>query len=77
MTCRDVIEFLNDYVDGELPRAQRMKFMVHLGVCRECRKYLSTYKKTIRASKLACADQNDIPRDIPEELVQAILKAKK
>ena len=72
MTCRELIEFLNDYIDGELPFDQRIKFDEHLGICSECRKYLATYEATIRISKGAIKEQVQIP----ERLVQAILAAK-
>jgi anti-sigma factor RsiW len=73
MTCRELVEFLNDYVDGDLPSEQRQRFDEHLGICPECRRYLDSYEKTIRASKSAAIDEVEIP----EKLVQAILAAKK
>ena len=72
MTCQQLIEFLNEYVDGDLPIEQRRRFDEHLGICLQCRKYLDSYRKTIRITKEASIDEVDIP----ERLVQAILAAK-
>jgi predicted anti-sigma-YlaC factor YlaD len=74
MTCRELIEFLNDYVDDDLPDDQRKRFDEHLGLCSECRKYLATYRQTIRISKAAMKEQKAV---IPEKLVKAILASKR
>lgn len=73
MTCQELIGFLTDYLDGQLPLTQRMAFDLHLTLCRDCRSYLHNFKTTITAAKDSSAD---IPA-IPEELVEAILKSRK
>ena len=74
MTCRELIEFLHDYLSGELPEAERVEFERHLGLCVACRNYLQTYEQTIRLGKAACAGPH--PPPMPEELVAAILAAR-
>ena len=37
LTCRQVEDFLLDYVEGTLPRGQRLIFDLHLALCREGR----------------------------------------
>jgi anti-sigma factor RsiW len=75
MTCREILDFLMDYLDGSLSPAQRAVFEEHLAVCPACVAYLHSYQKTVKLGKsLATADQND---DVPEDLVQAILAARK
>jgi predicted anti-sigma-YlaC factor YlaD len=69
MTCRQVIEFLDRYCDGELTALQRARFKVHLSLCRNCRRYLASYRATIRLSR----DASGPPPEVPEELIQAIL----
>jgi len=76
MTCRDALEFLDDYLEGTLPLGQSLAFNVHLGLCRACRNYLDSYRKTIAASKAACT-QTATQDKLPEELIQAILSAKR
>ena len=78
MTCRDATEFLDSYVTGELPAAQTRLFDEHLQQCASCRNYLASYRLTVRLGNSLLAaedDTNDLP--IPEELVQAILAARK
>ncbi|HEX4794318.1 MAG TPA: zf-HC2 domain-containing protein [Humisphaera sp.] len=78
MTCRDVTEFLDRYLDGDLPRRQQLSFRFHLLLCGNCRNYLRSYKMTIRAAKAAMTNSNGPPpAGMPEELVQAILAARR
>ena len=74
MTCRDFADFLLDYVEGELPGDTRRRFDEHLAVCPDCGHYLQHYSETIKAGRLAMAD--DLHADIPDGLVSAILKAR-
>jgi anti-sigma factor RsiW len=77
MTCQELIGFLSDYLDGQLPLTQRLAFELHLTLCRDCRAYLHNFKTTIAAGKAAMSTSPDMePAEVPEELVQAILKAR-
>ena len=78
MTCREFVEFIDRYLAGELSALQRLTFAIHMSLCRNCANYLRTYKQTIAASKAAFADPDaQVPSDVPEELVAAILAARK
>ncbi len=78
MTCRELTEFLIDYVDGSLAPAERAAFDAHLGECPDCVTYLRNYEETIRLGKDLCKDEHDaIAEDVPEELVQAIVAARR
>ena len=77
MTCRDALEFLDDYIDGKLPFGQRISFGFHLCLCRNCRSYLDSYRKTIEASRSSGTETAELPlKEMPEELVQAILASR-
>jgi predicted anti-sigma-YlaC factor YlaD len=77
MNCKEVIEFLADYLDRTLPWRQRLVFLLHLAVCRHCRRYLASYADTIRlASVLGRESLADVP-PAPAELIQAILAARR
>ncbi len=81
MNCREFVDFLMTYLDEELPEAQRSVFEEHMRECPQCVVYLDTYKETVRLSKEACEMADDpaggIPEDVPEDLVQAVLQARK
>jgi anti-sigma factor RsiW len=75
VTCRDFAEFLLEYVEGELPAEARRRFDDHMAICPDCVQYLQHYTETIKAGRLALAD--DLPADVPEGLVTAILQARR
>ena len=77
MNCREVADFLSDYLDGALPLRQRLMFRLHLLVCRDCRRYLDSFAATVKLTHSLgerSTDEDDSP--IPEALVQAILAAR-
>jgi anti-sigma factor RsiW len=78
LTCREFVEFLIDYVDEALPAEQRRVFDEHMGFCPACLNYLETYRETVRLEKTLCADpEGPVPDDVPDDLVQAILAARR
>jgi anti-sigma factor RsiW len=77
MTCRELVDFLMSYLDGDLPPDQRKRFEEHLSVCPLCVNYMGTYIETVRLGKAACTPLDQpVPDDVPEELVRAILAAR-
>ena len=76
MTCRDVIEFLAEYIEGALPESERALFEEHLSLCRDCVAYLNTYRQTVLLEKQAFDDESKAS-EVPAELVSAILAARK
>ena len=67
-----------DYISGELPEVQRSEFVEHLAVCASCVAYMNTYLQTVELEKPSFSERNDdLPEDVPEELIHAILEAKK
>ena len=76
MTCREVSDFLADYVSGTLATDIRAQFDRHLSVCPNCRAYLATYRATIELGRRAFASPDaDAQTEVPAELVSAILNA--
>jgi len=77
LTCRELIDFLADYLDDQLAPEARAEFEAHLTVCARCVDYLASYREAIRLGKQACEPDQGLPADVPSELVDAILAARR
>lgn len=76
LTCRQFIDFLDDYIAGEQPAATRTEFDRHIASCRHCADFLRTYRETIALGKGAfCDGDAALPAGVPEDLVKAVLAA--
>lgn len=69
-TCRELIEFLDDYYAGELAAERVEGFEWHLARCVSCVAYVASYRETIRVAQYATAVEIE---DIPPDLLTAIL----
>lgn len=72
MNCREIADFLNLYVEGELPTAERTIFEAHLAECPNCRAYIASYRTTVSVVQQSAA-RDDCSPPVPEDLVRAIL----
>ena len=80
LTCRDFIDVIMAWLDDALDPATRREFDEHLAECVDCANYLRSYRLTVSLGKGACAPgdpDGPVPDDVPEELVQAVLAARK
>lgn len=90
MTCCELLEFIDDYLDGGLSPEVRTVFEMHMGKCRPCKAYLDTYIQTVQAGRCCCQDagadhvhqaahrhahDEKACESLPSELVRAILSA--
>lgn len=71
ITCRQLIDYIVDYVDGALGETAQHDFERHLSVCGSCQAYLATYRETMSLTRIVATD--DRLEDVPEDLVRAIL----
>lgn len=77
LTCKQLIDFLDGYVDGGLSPDERAEFDRHLALCPPCVAYLEGYRETVRLGRSAFAPGDDAaPADVPDSLVAAILAAR-
>ncbi len=74
LSCKQLDEFLVDFLDGELPFATRLSMQMHLGLCRPCREFVSQYQRAIELGREAFVGQGEFA-DVPEALVQAVLES--
>lgn len=76
LTCRDVEEFMIDYVDGGMSLLTRLQFTMHVMICSDCRKYLKMYKDTIALGKRVFdRPDDDAAGQVPDEILHAIMVA--
>lgn len=77
MNCREFVEFIMAYLEGDLPEPVQTEFQGHVEECPECVDYLDSYRETVTLGKSVCRHPDDpVPEDVPESLVQAILAAR-
>lgn len=61
-SCKESIELLLAYLDGELPPAEAEHLREHLGGCPPCLEFLEGYKATSRLCR------HHLVKKMPEEL---------
>lgn len=74
MTCKEMVDFLLDFTDDNLPSDEKKQFEHHLSLCPECTDYLDSYRATTALARDAYEDE--ACEDLPESLVAAILAAR-
>lgn len=78
ISCRELIDFIGEYLDGMLAAPQRFEFERHLAVCPSCVAYLDGYRKVVALGQAASAGCDDpATAAFPEGLVRAVLAARK
>ena len=78
MTCRELADFLMDYLEGGLSDSVRGNFERHLAACPNCRRYLATYRFATALGQRAFDDDDQLATlaGVPEDLVEAILTSR-
>ncbi len=49
LSCQQITELVTDFLEGRMGFAQRMRFQMHVGMCKHCRLYLRQMKATVAA----------------------------
>lgn len=62
ITCKDLVGFLVDYLEGDLPPEIRMALERHLEGCECCHAFLNTYKKAV--STLRAMKEEEFPAEL-------------
>ena len=61
-TCKDSVELLLEYLDGELNGERRARLEEHLGGCSPCEDFMKSYQATPELCRKAMA------REMPQEV---------
>jgi len=68
LSCKQLTELVTDYLEGKMSLGDRLRFQMHLGMCKHCRAYLRQMKLTIETLGHLPAEQ--IPDDVRDEFLQ-------
>jgi anti-sigma factor RsiW len=68
LTCKEITELVTDYAEGNLSFMDRLRFRMHIGMCRNCRRYVRQVKAT--AAALGKLPPPELPPDLEQELLQ-------
>ncbi len=66
------------YLAAELPPDTLASFQRHLSLCDNCQAYLKSYEATVKLGQRAFDDDDaGVPADIPDDLIKAIVDARR
>lgn len=77
MICSEFIMFLDDYVDMKIDAREIRRFEEHLQECPDCMAFLESYRLTRTLTERAFCVPAPVPAQVPPQLIQAILNARK
>ncbi len=64
MSCRELVEVVSDYLQGDMAPAERLRFEQHLEECPHCVVYVEQMRATIAAVGRLSPDELDpVARD--------------
>jgi anti-sigma factor RsiW len=66
--CKEIVDLLGDYLEGELDPETAKALETHLSDCRPCVSFVNTYRGTISASRKLL--EEEIPPELMERLRQ-------
>ena len=70
MTCEELLQALNEYVDGNLDLALCESFATHLAGCNPCQVVVDNIRQTIQLYK--AGQQYDLPPTLQESLTNQL-----
>ncbi|MGY8767158.1 MAG: anti-sigma factor family protein [Pirellulales bacterium] len=79
MTCKELYDFLAEFLEGNLSEEQMRVTKKHLEHCPCCKHYLDNYGEAMQLGKSVCSGDlgEETQVEVPESLIQTILAAQK
>jgi anti-sigma factor RsiW len=71
VTCKELLDILHDYLDGELVVEQRQTVELHMTGCKDCTIRIETYRHTVRLAR-ALPKCDKLPPTVEERLRKAL-----
>ncbi|HEY6006594.1 MAG TPA: zf-HC2 domain-containing protein [Anaeromyxobacter sp.] len=68
LTCREITDLVTEYAEGNLSLLDSIRFHMHIGMCRSCRRYVRQVKAT--AGALGLLPTPEMPPELELELVR-------
>jgi len=75
LSCQEMTELVTDYLEKRMSLLDRIRFQLHIGMCRYCRSYLDQMRLTIQT--LGRLPSRDARPAVPEELLRRFATWKK
>jgi len=69
LNCRELVELVTAYLEGDLSSGERKRFDAHLSACDGCTMYVEQMRRTIELTGTLSVD------DVPGEAEEALLRA--
>jgi anti-sigma factor RsiW len=70
--CKDVVAHLGDFVEGDLPLAQRAAVENHLDECSDCATFYASYKHVISSAAELREPNEPLPVEVSNRLRKAL-----
>jgi anti-sigma factor RsiW len=67
MTCRELVQLITEYLEGDLSRRDRRRFERHLRSCDGCTTYVDQMRETVRVAGVLGED--DLAPAVRDELL--------
>jgi anti-sigma factor RsiW len=74
LTCREIVEVVNDYVGGVMSTEDRASFEQHLHACPWCLTYLQQIRQTI--ALVGRLNEESLPPEL-EQSLRALFRARR
>lgn len=71
LSCKDLVDLITDYLEGNLRRRVRRRFEKHLAACDGCTAYLESMRISIRLTGRVALTEEQIPEPVRDELLAA------
>ena len=74
ISCHQIVEYCLDYIEGDLPEDEQLRFRRHLGQCPDCVTFFETYRRTPEVSREVLG--TTMPASVKES-VRSFLRARR